>query len=168
MTVFVSLIARSDSSSCTWLPRSRGNQKNRPAILNRLFAQQIDREGERVERGTAIVSVVVMDHDLNRLCRSIAIREVLDEHGRAVVTDDRNLVLYAADFDIDHQRERLAIRLLLKAKLLGNAIVCEGEIVGAERKDEFVALIANQGRHQHQRGVGGQRGVLPNCRWAGF
>jgi hypothetical protein len=54
------------------------NQKNRPAILNRLFAQQIDPEGERVERGTAIVSVVVMDQGLNRLCRSIAIhREVL-------------------------------------------------------------------------------------------
>ena len=52
-----------------------GNQKNRPAILNRLFAQQIDREGERVERGTAIVSVVVMDQGLNRLCRSI--REVI-------------------------------------------------------------------------------------------
>src|ERR1700761_9395607 len=108
-----------------------------------------------------------MDQGVSRLCCRIAIRrEVLPQDGRVVVADGRNLVRPAADyrvdhprqrlvlrelarsvpadFDIDDQRERLVTRILLKVKLLGNSIVFEDEIAGAERKDEFVALIANQ------------------------
>ena len=120
--------------------------------------------------------------------------EAVQQRGRGVEPDDRDLVRHVADegvehgaeaavvvemrggvaagFDADDERERLVSGVLFETERLGDAVVGEQEVVGLEGEDEIAGLGADQRGHQHQRGVDRdaglrRRGVVGGLRMRG-
>ncbi len=148
-------------------------QQDGAAVGGRFLAQQVDGEGERIENRVAGIARVEV---VERVRNEVGIRrKAVEQGGRAVETDDGDLVGNVSDHGIEkrtqiailleprrsvpaglddnNQSERLTVGVLLQGKFLRDAIVGEAEVAGLQREDHLPGLCLDQRGHQHQRGL---------------
>lgn len=154
-------------------------EQNGAAVVRRLFAEKVCREGQGVEYRSAVVAGL----DAIELGRDLAeVRgEAVEELGFAIEVDERDAMWDVAhdgveeraevavgrqvrdavtsDLDDDYEREGLRVGVIFELEFLRDAVVFNREVVGLECEDELAGFGFDECGDNDQRGADADGGA---------